>query len=83
MSHPFDMFHVKSLEEAPGVTPLCGDHHVVVRLGPEVVPDTCNIERDLDGHSEFLLHIIDGLTWIGLTQIHPHPFYPPPRGSSA
>ena len=62
MSHPFDMFHVESLEEAPGVTPLCGDHHVVVRLVPEVVPDKCKIERDLGGHSEFLLHIIDGFT---------------------
>ena len=56
------MFHVQSLEEAPGVTPLCGDHHVVVRLVPEVVPDKCKIERDLGGHSEFLLHIIDGFT---------------------
>ena len=55
------MFHVESLEETPGVTPLCGDHHVVVRLVPEVVPDTCNIEKDLGGHSEFLLHIVDGL----------------------
>ena len=56
------MFHVESLEEAPRVTPLCGDHHVVVRLVPEVVPDKCKIERDLGGHSEFLLHIIDGFT---------------------
>ena len=56
------MFHVESLEEAPGVTPLCGDHHVVVRLVPEVVPDTCSIQKDLGGHSEFLLQIIGGLT---------------------
>ena len=61
MSHPFDMFHVESLEEAPGVTPLCGDHHVVVRLVPEVVPGTFNIEKDLGGHPVILLHIIDGL----------------------
>ena len=61
MSHPLDMFHVESLEEAPGVTPLCGDHHVVVRLVPEVVPGTFNIKKDLGGHPVILLHIIDGL----------------------
>ena len=41
--HLLDILHVESLEEASGVPPLGGDHHVVVRLVPEVVPSSASI----------------------------------------
>ena len=47
-SHPFHMFHVESLEEAPWVTPLRWDHDVVVWLVPEVIPDSCKITNRSD-----------------------------------
>ena len=42
-SHPFHVLHVEPLEEAPGMAPLCWDHHIVVWLVPEVIPASCKI----------------------------------------
>merc|ERR550519_3151501 len=51
---PFHMFHVESLEEAPWVTPLCRDHHIVVGLVPEIIPEFSLVLLILDPEAFWL-----------------------------